>query len=182
MPVNSAWPEPFDHGFRKPVYCGGPQLTLFCWVGRSSSLLAQQQGALWWGCLLSLPDSSLQGYFHLVAWVPPSLPHFLEDPCCLENPAPQVTSGLDGMCLLAELQAFPLPPLSPVSPKHAPGQWLLLFLPVAHKLFLLLTCSGFFPFAAPEIKSVFPRQVCLSFQESERHPYLPTSSNQPTLL
>lgn len=85
MPVNSAWPEPFDHGFRKPVYCGGPQLTLFCWVGRSSSLLAQQQGALWWGCLLSLPDSSLQGYFHLVAWVPPSLPHFLEDPCCLEN-------------------------------------------------------------------------------------------------
>lgn len=145
MPVNSAWPEPFDHGFRKPVYCGGPQLTLFFWVGRSSSLLAQQQGALWWGCLLSLPDSSLQGYFHFVAWVLPSLPHFLEDPCCLENPAPQATSGPDGMCLLAELQALPSPPLSPVSPKHAPGQWLLLFLPVAHKLFLPLTCSGFFP-------------------------------------
>lgn len=112
MPVNSTWPEPFDHGFRKPVYCGGPQLTLFCWVGRSSSLLAQQQGALWWGCLLSLPDSSLQGYFHFVAWVPPCLPHFLEDPCCLENPAPQATSGPAGMCLLAELQALPSPPES----------------------------------------------------------------------
>lgn len=131
------------------------------------------------GCLLSLPDPSLQGYSHLAAWVLPSLPHLLEDPCCLENPAPQATSGPDGMCLLTELQDLSSCPLSPISLKHAPGQWLLLFLlgtQAAPATDLLM----FFPFAAPGIKSVFPRPY--SFQESERHPYLSTSSNQPTLL
>lgn len=90
-------------------------------------------------------------------------------PVLLRKPnleAPQATAGPDGVCLLTELQALPSPLLSPISPKHAHGQWILLFL-LAHKLFLPLTRSGLFPFVASEIKSVYPVYMG-SFQESER--------------
>lgn len=106
------------------------------------------------GCLPSLPDLSLQGCFPFVAWVLPSFPHILEDPAPVLPRTPsleasQATAGLDGVCLRTELQDLSLLPLSPISLKHAPGQWILLFL-LAHKLFLPLTCSP--PFVAPEIK------------------------------
>lgn len=68
--------------------------------------------------------------------------------------APQATAGPGGVCLLTELQVLPSPPLSPILPKHAHGQWILCFAgtqAVPAQVF----CFVFFPFAAPEIKSVY---------------------------